>query len=115
MAGQFSLDGVVPTDHVGPYVETQTRRERWQAILDAGGDLYLCEEPLPCNMWIIDDTVLIKRNDPGRIEDSYGVPIVTTNEEVRDAAHELIDQYRDAGTQVDTETFDNLVSESEVV
>lgn len=112
VAGQLSLEGVVPTDHVGSYVDTKTRRERWQAILDAGGDLYLCEEPLPCNMWIIDETVLIKRNDPGRIEDSYGVPIVITNEAVRDAAHELIDQYRDTGSRVDTETFDKLVSES---
>lgn len=111
VAGELRLEGVVPTAHVGPYVETQTRRERWRAILEAGGELHLCDGPLPCNMWVIDETVLIKRNDPGRIEDSYGVPIVTTNETVRDAAHDLIDRYRDGGTRVDTDAFEMLAGE----
>ncbi|WP_159900342.1 helix-turn-helix transcriptional regulator [Salinirussus salinus] len=113
VSGQLRLEGVVPTDHVEPYIETQRRRERWQAILEAGGELHLHEAALPCNMWIIDETVLIKRSDPGRMEDSYGVPVVTTDGTVRDAAHDLIDRYRDAGTQVGPGAFDVLADEPE--
>lgn len=113
VSGDLHLEGVVPTDHVEPYVETRARRDRWQAILEAGGDLYLCERALPCNMWIIDGTVLIKRSDPGRMEESYGVPIVTTDATVRDAAHDLVDRYRDAGTRVEPEAFDMLADEPE--
>jgi len=49
--------------------------------------------------------VLIKKGGAEPIKEGYGVPIESENERVLSWAHDLIDQYRNAATPVDTEAL----------
>jgi hypothetical protein len=75
-------------------------------VLAEDATLYRCEPPIPCNVMIFDRTVLIKRSDDGPINDAYGVPIVSENDQVRAWANDLIDEYRTAATPVDPASLD---------
>lgn len=105
VAGALAVEAVGTDDVIGYFRANPDRRDRWGDILDRGGAVFYCESPLPCNLLIFDETVLIKRSDPGPINDSYGVPIVSENEAVLSWAHDLIDRYRDDAVRVDAETL----------
>lgn len=106
LAGALTTDGVVTDELVRYLGEDPTRRRRWREMLDAtGGTIVRVAGPLPCNAWILDDTVLVKQSGPGPIDDSYGAPIVSRNEDVVSWAHDLIDRYQAAGTPVDPAAF----------
>lgn len=105
VSGQMTMDGVI-TDDLFDYLSSQPERaDRWSALIDAGTELYLHEGPLPCNLWIFDETVLIKKSGPGPIKESYGVPIVSENSAVRSWAHELIDEWEADGRRIGSEAF----------
>lgn len=96
----------VLTDELVDYLRDQPeRRGRWRDIVEGGADVYRNGGPIPCNLWIFDGIVLIKRSGPEPIQDSYGVPIQSENETVRSWAHDLIDACRADATRVDPETF----------
>lgn len=81
--GQLNAEYVL-TDELVEYLHDQSkRRDRWREILEGGGEVVRVQGPIPCNLWIFDDTVLIKKSGPEPIEDSYGVPIRSENEVVR--------------------------------
>lgn len=101
VSGRLSLEAVSSQEDTNFPSEQSTRRKLWRDILEADADLYLCEGPLPCNLWIIDETVLIKKSRPGSLDDSYGAPIVSTNSTVRSWGHDLIDRYRSQATRID--------------
>jgi len=63
--------------------------------------VYVHDQPIPCNLLVFDETVLIKRSGTGPIDDSYGVPIVSENEAVLAWAHDLIDRYRDDADRIE--------------
>jgi len=94
VSGSLSFEGVVPADHFDALGKTRTRREGLQDVLDAGGELYRFDGSIPCNLWIFDDLVMLKQSAPGPVDDAYGVPIVSENDEVRSWAHDLLDRYR---------------------
>lgn len=104
-AGQLNAVYVVTEELVEYLRDRPERRERWRDILEGGADLLRCQSPIPCNLWIFDDTVLIKKSGPEPIEDTYGVPIHSKNETVRSWANDLIDRRRTDATRVDVETF----------
>jgi predicted transcriptional regulator len=104
-AGRMTVDYVI-TDDVIDYLSGHSeRRDRWVQTIEAGADLWAWEGPIPCNLWIFDDTVWMKRSRPGSIQDTYGVPIISDDDAVRSWAHDVIDRYRDAATPVDVEAF----------
>lgn len=74
-------------------------------MVEFSGELYRTTVPIPCNLFILGETVLIKESGPGPIDESYGVPIVSENETVRSWALELISRYRADATRVDAEAF----------
>lgn len=106
-AGRLNAEYVL-TDELIEYLHDQPeRRERWRNILEGGGDVVRVQGPIPCNLWIFDDNVLIKKSGPEPIEDSYGVPIQSENETVRSWAHDVIDSYWVDGTPVNIEMFED--------
>jgi predicted transcriptional regulator len=105
VSGELTSEGVVTDECLDFLAERADRRERWRDILDAGSDLYLYSGSIPCNLWIFDETVLIKKSGPEPIDESYGVPIVTDNDAVRSWGHDLIDRYRADAVRVDAEAF----------
>lgn len=88
----------------GPLNQDTDRRELWRDILEAGGQLYRYDGPIPCNLWIFDELVLIKKSRPGPIDDSYGVPIVSENSTVRSWAEDLIEQHIADAERLDEES-----------
>jgi predicted transcriptional regulator len=111
VAHQLDVSGVV-TDEPIEYLEARPdRADRWRTLLEAGATVHRHPGPLPCNLWVFDETVLIKQSGPDPIDESYGVPIVSENETVRSWAHDLIDQYRSEATRVDASAFVDGVSE----
>ena len=106
VAGELNAEYVL-TGELIEYLRTQPeRRERWREIMEGGGDVSRVQGPIPCNLWIFDDTVFIKKSGPGPIEDSYGVPIQSRNETVRSWAHELVDDHQSDATRIDSGLFE---------
>ena len=104
-AGQLNAEYVL-TDELIKYLREQPeRRERWRDIIEGGADVFGGQAPIPCNVWIFDEIVLIKKSSPEPIQDSYGVPIQSENETVRSWAYDLIDSHRADATHIDVETF----------
>jgi predicted transcriptional regulator len=80
--------------------EVPSRLERWEEMLSAGASSWLVDD-VPCNLFVFDDTVLIKASGPGAREASYGVPIESTNPRVREWALDIVEGYRADATRVD--------------
>lgn len=108
-------DGLVTGRLTGTYVITEgvieylrghpERRARWRDCLGAGATVYQYDDHLPCNLWIIDDTVIIKKGGPESTQRSYGVPIISENETVQEWAAELIKTYRAEATPISIDVF----------
>jgi predicted transcriptional regulator len=113
VSDELSVEAVTTRDVVDYFVESPGRRERWRDVLEAGTPLFYRDPPIPCNLLLFDDLVLIKRSDTGPIDDSYGVPIVSENEAVLSWAHDLIDRYRADAVRVDTRTLTEVGAASD--
>ncbi|PSQ62705.1 MAG: hypothetical protein BRD21_05175, partial [Halobacteriales archaeon SW_8_66_22] len=74
-AGRMTMDYVITEDVIRFLSSHPERRERWVQTINAGADLWAWEDPIPCNLWIFDDTVWIKKSRPGSIQEAYAVPI----------------------------------------
>lgn len=92
-------------DTVEYIFEDPMRRERWEEMLDAGATSWLYDGDVPCNCFVIGDTVLVKSSGPDAIQESYGSPIESTNDVVREWALDLVERYRQESTRVDHETL----------
>lgn len=104
-AGRMTMEGVL-TDELFDYLgSAHDRSERWRSMIEAGIDLHRHEGPIPCNLWVFDDILLIKKSGPDPIDESYGVPIASENETVRTWANELIDEWMDTATPVKAGAF----------
>lgn len=110
VSDRLTVEGVVTAGNLQRLRGQPDRRERWRDLLEAGAGLYRWDGPVPCNLWIADETVLIKGSDPEVVDEAYGVPIVTEDETVRSWAHDLIDEYRDGATRVDVDDFTESAS-----
>lgn len=107
ISGELNAEYVVTNELIEYLYDQPERRERWRDILNGGGTLVRIQGPIPCNLWIFDDNVLIKKSGPEPIEDSYGVPILSTNETVRSWAHNLVDTQQANATHVNIEIFED--------
>lgn len=96
----------VTTDQVLHHIGSRSERaDRWRAMIEAGADIARHDGPLPCNLWIIDETVLIKKSSPEPIDQSYGVPIVSQDATVLSWANGLVDEWFATGTPVELESL----------
>jgi predicted transcriptional regulator len=110
VSGRLTLEGVTPREYSDLSTDRPNRRQWWHEMLEAGADFYVCEGQIPCNLWVIGETVLVKQSHPEPLDESYGSPIVSTNDTVRSWAHDLIDRYRDGAVRIDADA----VAESSV-
>lgn len=100
------VDGTLRTNHVITGGELSVLRQdperasRWQRYVEAGANLYCYDGEIPCNLLVIDDTVLILDREPKAIE---GIEI--TKNVVRSWAHDVIEIHRADSTRLDGEAF----------
>lgn len=104
-ANQLTVAGVATNQALHHIRSRPERAERWRAMSEAGATVARHDGPLPCNMWVFDGTVLIKKSSPGPVDESYGVPIVSKDETVLSWAEELIDDWIAKGTPIEPESF----------
>ncbi len=105
LAGRLTAEFVVAEEIIEYMWAQPDRLMRWQEILEGDAGMFRHEGTIPCNMYIFDDTVLIKKGGAEPIKEGYGVPIQSDDERVLSWAHELIDQCRNAATRVDPKVF----------
>jgi len=103
---RMTMDGVITDELLGYLGSRPERARRWIALVEAGSDLHHHKGPIPCNLWIFDETVLIKKSGPEPIDEAYGVPIVSENDTVRSWAHDLIDEWMERASPIDISAFD---------
>lgn len=104
------IDGVVEgrlrTSHVITDAELAVLREdperasRWREYVAAGADLYCYDGRIPCNLLVIDETVLVLDREPDTVEG-----IECTDAAVRSWATGLIDEYRENAKRLDPAAF----------
>ncbi|OYR41327.1 hypothetical protein DJ82_06020 [Halorubrum sp. Ib24] len=100
------LDGRLTTTHVITDGELAVLREdadrvsRWQTYVEAGANLYCYTGRIPCNLLVIDNTVLILDRQPEAVEG-----IESTNSVVRSWAQELISEHREDAERLDATAF----------
>lgn len=105
-SGGLSVRGVSTDSYADGSTSGQSKRpELWQDIHGAGGELYRYGGPIPCNLWVFDEVVLIKKSGPEPIDESYGVPIVSENDAIRSWAEGLIEDYIAEAERIDDEHF----------
>lgn len=113
VAGRLTAEYVV-ADEIIEYIRARSNRQtRWREMIEGGASVFRYEETIPCNMYIFDDTVLIKKGGVEPVGEGYGVPIRSENETVLSWAHDLIDQCRDAAIPVDAAAFTEGATVSE--
>lgn len=103
--GHMTLELVLTRELVDFLSAQHDRRERMRATFEAGADGFVVAGPIPCNLWILDDRVLLKKSGPEPIDDAYGVPIESEDETVRRWAGGLIDDWRADATRLDAAAF----------
>lgn len=100
------VDGDLTTEHVITrgeldYVREQAERlRRWRAYLAAGAKVYCYDGEIPCNLFVLDKTVLIGASRPATC-----AFIESENEAVRSWAHGLIKSYGVEANRLDSGTF----------
>lgn len=86
------------------YLTNKPARRDWlRKYVEAGAEVFQLGEPLPCNLLIIDELVLIGKTDP-----ETGHPyrsIMTEDETVRSWAERVIDHYQTKATAIEPESF----------
>jgi predicted transcriptional regulator len=91
VTGRLDAKLVVTDDLVG-YLRDNPERDAWvREFVAEGARVYQYDDPIPCNLFVIDDLVLVGKSHP-----ESGHPyafIETENETVRTWARELIDEY----------------------
>lgn len=73
---------------------------RWREYVEAGANVYRYEGHIPCNLFVVDERVLVFSDRPD-------VPqaIETDDETVHDWAVDLVEEYRDDAEPVEAESF----------
>lgn len=94
---------IVITDDLVEYLRDNPERNAWlREFVAEGARVYRYDDPIPCNLFVIDDLVLVGKSHP-----ESGHPyafIETENETVRAWARELIDDYRADAERIAPET-----------
>lgn len=103
---QLTATFVLSVELVDYIRERPERRERWSACIKAGAKVYRFDQPIPCNLLILDETVFIANT-----QDKYGEPytmIESDSEAVKSWAYDIISSH-----QADSERLDaNMLKSS---
>ena len=101
VSGRLSATSVL-TSGLVDYLRTRTeQRPLWQEYISSGAHVYRYEGEIPCNLHIVDETVLVGNNRPGRPCEF----IETDDETVLSWAREVIDAHQTEATGLGPEAF----------
>lgn len=91
------VDGVLQSEHVLTdrlfryTCRSSERAHTWKELTESGADVYRYDGDVSCNVFILDETVLLGETPP----DGAGcILIETDNEEVLGWAHEFVEEHR---------------------
>ena len=98
--GRLRTEHVIAEGELAVLGENAERASRWQAYVEAGADLYCYDGPIPCNLLVIDETVLVLDRQPEAAEG-----IESTNAVVQSWAHEMIEDHREDAERLGTSAF----------
>ena len=101
--GDLKTEHVITDQEYRYLLDDENRLSRWQEYIEAGANLYLYDDSVPCNVMVFDNTVIIG-NSQAEIGDMF-VEIESTNEAVRAWAHDVIREYKEAAKRLDPEAF----------
>jgi hypothetical protein len=105
VAGRLTAEYVVTDEVVGFVRERENPRARWRDMIEGAAAVFRRSDPVPCNLYVFDDTVLVKKGGPNPIDDAYGVPIRSETDSVRSWAHDLLDGCRSDALRLGPQTF----------
>lgn len=103
LAGQLTAEHVFAGGLVGYLRDHPAGPPPWQDYIEAGAQVYRYDGHIPCNLFIVDETVLIENSQAARGE--IDTVIETRNETVRAWAFELLETYRKKSDRVDAGMF----------
>lgn len=100
------VDGDLRTEHVLTTSELDylnrdpERRRRWREYLEAGADVFRYDGTIPCNLFVVDERVLVTDREP-----EVCAFIETTDGAVRQWGCELVGRYRADAERLDAGAF----------
>ena len=91
------------TDRLFQYNCSHSEREQtWKELAHHGADIYRYDGQIPCNVFILDDTVLLGETPP----DGEGCVLIETDSTaVREWAEEFVEKYRTKAVRLTTKEF----------
>lgn len=106
-SGRLTAEGVVPDSLLEYYAENPQqdrfgewyRTEELRPDTEAGITMYRYDGTLPCNLFVLDDTVFIENSQVPDV--APGTVVETRNEVVHTWALDVVDKYIDAADRVD--------------
>lgn len=105
VAGALTTEHVVTEDELAYIAEQPGRVRRWREYLETGVDVYCYDGDVPCNLFVIDETVLVVDREP-----DVCAFIETDDETVRSWARDVIGTYRAEADRLHPEAFDGRAS-----
>lgn len=101
VTGELTTEHVVTEDELDYIAGQPDRVERWREYLASGVDVYCYDGDVPCNLFVIDETVLVVDREP-----EVCAFVESDDETVRAWARDLIGTYRTEADRLHPETFD---------
>lgn len=98
--GQLTTEHVITEDELAYITEQPDRVRRWREYLEASADVYCYDGDVPCNLFVIDGTVLVVDREP-----DVCAFIETENGTVRAWARDVISTYRTEAERLKVEAF----------
>lgn len=99
--GRLTAEHVLAGGLVGYLRDRQPSPPVWPEYIDAGAQVYRYDGHIPCNLFVVDQTVIIMKDRP----EGGGTAVESADETVRAGVDELFETYREAAELVDAEQF----------
>lgn len=99
--GRLTAEHVLAGGLVAHLRDEQSSPPDWRSYLEAGARVYRYGGRIPCNLFVVDETVLLMSDRP----EGAGAAIQSTDETVRAGVNELFEEYRDDAEPVYAEFF----------
>ena len=98
--GELTTEHVVTEDELAYIAEQPDRVRRWREYLEAEVDVFCYAGDIPCNLFVIDETVLVLDREP-----TVCAFIESENETVRTWARDVIEAYRMEADRLQADVF----------
>lgn len=99
-SGRLTTKHVITDGEIDVLRQNPERTRRWQSYVDAGAELYCYDGSIPCNILIIDETVIILDRQPKALEG-----IESTSMAIHSWAHEMIEKYKQDSKRLEPSAF----------